>query len=67
MEAEAIPAPPLFMDIIQWQWASLGVFPSPTSFDKNFYNMVLDLTKFLQTPEVDEPVAALKSSFATLT
>lgn len=39
--------------------------PQPHVFDKKFYNMALNLTKPLQTPEVDEPMVA--SSLATLT
>lgn len=63
-EAEAIPAPQLFMDMIQHQWASPGAYPKPISFGKLFKNV--DLTELLQTPEVDKLVMALASLSDTL-
>lgn len=58
-EAEVIPSPKLFLNVVQRQWASPGAEPNTSNMDKGFYNMGPDLTKALQVPVVDAPVAAL--------
>lgn len=65
-ETEAIPAPRLFMGVIQRQWVSPGAYSNPMFFGKKIYNVNPDLTELLQILEVDEPVMALASPSAAL-
>lgn len=65
-ETEDIPAPQLFLDMIQRQWESPGTYPNLSSYDRMFYNMTPDLTELLEIPEVDEPVIALASPSAAM-
>lgn len=65
-ETDTIPAPPLFLDMIQRQWASLGSHPNTSSYECRYYNATPNLNDLLQVPEVDEPVMALASPSAAL-
>ncbi|XP_058052191.1 uncharacterized protein LOC131204695 [Ahaetulla prasina] len=60
-EKEEIPSPKLFQDVVQRQWAQPGVLPPPSGTDKRFYNMAPDFLEILQSPTIDDPVAALTS------
>lgn len=59
-EAEVIPLPKLFVDVVQRQWTAPLAGPNPTSVDRRFYSVDLDLAWVLQTPTVDAPVAVLQ-------
>uniref|UniRef100_A0A8C6XA67 C2H2-type domain-containing protein n=1 Tax=Naja naja TaxID=35670 RepID=A0A8C6XA67_NAJNA len=60
--ADVIPAPKMFTTVIQRQWSSLGSAPSPSSLDKKLFNVGGDLSKALEVPDVDAPVAALQAN-----
>lgn len=61
-EAETVPAPNLFVDVVQRQWASPTSGSMPSSADKRFYNVTNELDQFLQLPIVDAPAMALYTS-----
>lgn len=46
-EAEVVPSPRLFLDVVQRQWASPGTGSNPSNLDKKFYKMGPDLSKAL--------------------
>lgn len=62
VEAEVVPAPQFFLDMVQHQWGNLGSGPNPTGIEKRLYNMAPELANLLQLPSVDGPVAALTSA-----
>lgn len=62
IESEEVPAPCLFLDVVQRQWSSPGLGPNPSGLDRCLYNMGMDLSKALLVPSVDAPVVALSAS-----
>lgn len=62
IQAEVVPAPKLFSDVVQRQWSFPSSGPLPNGLDKRFYNMASDFSNLLQVPSVDAPVVALSSS-----
>ncbi|XP_058015779.1 uncharacterized protein LOC131186316 [Ahaetulla prasina] len=60
--AEAIPAPKMFVDVVQRQWSYPGSGPLPSATDKKFFNCAPDLENILQVPTVDAPVVALTTT-----
>lgn len=61
-ETEVVPAPKLFIDVVQRQWASPGSGPSPSTNDRKYYNMAPELVNTLQVLVINGPVVALASS-----
>lgn len=62
VEAEVIPSPQLFLDVIQRQWGNPGTGPHPTGTERRLYNVAPEMSELLQLPLVDGPVAALTSA-----
>lgn len=62
VEAEVIPSPKLFLDVVQMQWTNPGTGLSPTGAEKKLYNVAADFLEVLQTSMVVKPVAALAST-----
>ncbi|XP_060542718.1 ligand-dependent nuclear receptor corepressor-like protein isoform X7 [Pantherophis guttatus] len=58
-DPETIPAPKLFTDMLQCQWALPGAGHSPNGLDKRLYNSASPLLDILQVPMVDPPIVAL--------
>lgn len=56
---ETVPAPKLFLDVLQRQWSLPGAGPSPNNLDKRLYNSAPALADLLQPPSVDPPIVAL--------
>lgn len=63
---DAIPAPRLFLDVIQHQWTSPGTAPAPSSSDRRFFNLVPEMATLLQVPSVDPSKATLLPNSAIL-
>lgn len=62
VEAEVIPSPKLFLDVVQMQWTNPGAGLSPTGAEKKLYNVAADFLEVLQTSMVVKPVAGLAST-----
>lgn len=62
VEPETIPAPKLFTDVIQRQWALPGSSPTLNGLDKCLYQTAPALSNLLQVPAVDAPIVALTST-----
>ncbi|XP_060547661.1 lamina-associated polypeptide 2, isoforms alpha/zeta-like [Pantherophis guttatus] len=62
VDPETIPAPKLFLDVLQRQWNLPGAGPSPNSLDKRLYNSAPALSDLLQPSPVDAPIVALCNS-----
>lgn len=62
IESEEVPAPCLFLDVVQRQWSLPGLGPNPSGLDRRLYNMGMDFSKALLVPSVDAPVVALSVS-----
>ncbi|XP_058017525.1 uncharacterized protein LOC131187272 [Ahaetulla prasina] len=60
--AETIPAPKMFVDVVQRQWSHPSSGSNPNATDKKFYNCAPDLENILQVPTVDAPIVALTTS-----
>lgn len=58
-EAEEIPGPKLFKDVLQRQWAFPASGPNPNTLDRQLYNFASDQADLLQLPSVDPPIVAL--------
>lgn len=61
VEAEVIPSPKLFLDIVQRQWSNPGAGLPLSRSERKLYNVAADLSEALQIHTVDKPVAALTS------
>ncbi|ETE67620.1 N-acetylgalactosaminyltransferase 7, partial [Ophiophagus hannah] len=59
---EVVPSPKLFLKVIKKQLEAPATGPNPLASDYRFFNVGPELTKTLQVPTVDAPVAALTSS-----
>lgn len=62
-EAEEIPGPKLFKDVVMRQWSAPVSGPNPNALDRRLYNMASDISSILQVPTVDLPVVALTSPY----
>lgn len=62
VQTEIVPAPKLFLDVLQRQWKNPSTGPIPNSLDRRLYNLAAEYASLLQIPVVDSPVAALASS-----
>lgn len=60
-EAEDIPGPKLFRDVITRQWSAPGSGPNPNVLDRRLYNLAHDVSSILQVPAVDPLVVALST------
>lgn len=60
-EAEEIPSPKLFKDVVQRQWSSPVSGPNLSTSERRLYNLAPDLSAILQVPSVDPPVVALSA------
>lgn len=60
-EAEEVPAPRLFRDVVQRQWSAPVSGPNPNSLDRLLYNMASNLSTILPVPTVDPPVVTLST------
>ncbi|KAG8135644.1 hypothetical protein E2320_008647, partial [Naja naja] len=58
VQAEVLPSPKLFLDLVHDQYNAPGSGPSSMSNDRRFYNVGPSLAKALQVPSVDAPVIA---------
>lgn len=62
VDPETIPAPKLFLDVLQRQWSLPGAGPSPNGLDKKLYNSAAPLSDILQPPTVGPPIVALSNT-----
>lgn len=61
-EAKVVLAPQLFSDVVRRQWAIPGAGANPSSLDRRYFNLPLDLDQALQVPAVDGPIVSLVTS-----
>lgn len=61
-EAEVVPSPQFFVDIVSRPWATPGAGANPSSLDKQFFNTYSELSQTLQVPAVDGPIVLLVTS-----
>lgn len=62
IEAETVPTPKIFLDLVKRQWASPTSGPMSTSNDRTFFNVDKDMAQVLLPPSIDAPVTALHTS-----
>ncbi|XP_058021206.1 uncharacterized protein LOC131189221 isoform X2 [Ahaetulla prasina] len=65
LEPEEIPGPRLFQDVLIRQWNVPASGPNPSALDRRLFNLAPEVSKLLQIPVVDSPVAALVSPSVT--
>lgn len=61
-EAEEIPGPKMFKDVVTRQWSAPVSGPNPNTVDRHLYNLDFDFSSILQVPAVDPPIVALSTS-----
>lgn len=61
-EAEEIPGPKLFRDVLTRQWSSLALGPNPNLLDRRLYNLAPELASLLQIPSIDPLIVVLWAS-----
>lgn len=61
IETEEVPAPKLFLDVVQRQWAALISSSTPNNLNQRFYSIDMEFANTLQVPTVDSPVVALSA------
>ncbi|XP_058037681.1 uncharacterized protein LOC131197525 [Ahaetulla prasina] len=59
IESEEVPAPKLFVEVVDRQWTTPIAGPNPNALDRRLYNLDPNFLKLLQIPTVDAPVVAL--------
>lgn len=56
-----IPAPKLFVGMVQRQWAQPGSIPAPSGLDKKLYSVDQVLEDLLKLPVINTPLVQLTS------
>ncbi|XP_013927219.1 PREDICTED: uncharacterized protein LOC106553274 [Thamnophis sirtalis] len=62
IEADMVPTPKTFLDLVKPQWEFPTSGPIPTSNDKTFFNVDKDMAQVLLQPTINAPVTALHTT-----